>query len=114
VPLTGGDGDGVAGIEEVFLIAEAVFEATGEQVQDFVAVGMAVAWIGLTRRDDDAAKGHRGGVPQLAGGQPGEFPPGLVDQNAFGRGANGRMKHGCDSFDERPVWRLNFDLGSVR
>ena len=47
VPLTGGDGDRVAGVEEEFLIPEAVFEATGEQVKDFVAVRMAVTRVGL-------------------------------------------------------------------
>jgi hypothetical protein len=48
MPLTGGDGDRVAGVEEEFLLAEAVFEATGEQVQDFVAVRMAVTRVRLT------------------------------------------------------------------
>lgn len=94
VPLTSGDGDRVAGVEEEFLLAEAVFEATGEQVQDFVAVRMAVTRVRLTGGDHHSAKSHRGGVPEFAGGQPGEFSPGLIDQNAFGRRANGRVVHG--------------------
>lgn len=94
VPLTGGDGDRVAGVEEEFLLPEAVFEATGEQVKDFVAVRMAVTRVRLTGGDRHSAKSHRGGISQFAGGQPGEFSPGLVDQIAFGWRANGRAVHG--------------------
>ena len=100
VPLTGWDGDGVSGVEEEFLIAEAVLQAALEEVQDFIAVWVAVARVGLVRRDDYMPQGHRGGISHLTGSQPGEFAPGLVDQNAFGEGADGGVCH--DAGDDPP------------
>ena len=60
MPLTRRDGDRVAGIEQELLITQAVFEAAGEQVQNLVAVRVAMTRIGLTGRNDHMAEGHRG------------------------------------------------------
>ena len=55
VEYAGGDGQHIAGFQGKGLVAEAVFAAAGEQVEDLFTIGMAMAGVGPSALDDAAA-----------------------------------------------------------
>ena len=71
----GWNGERIASFQRKRLVAQAVLYATGEQIENFFAVGVGVARIGLAGFEDDAAQGEALDIALRTARQPGQMAP---------------------------------------
>ena len=80
----GGNGEGVAGIENDFLASHRVLQPPFQQVEKLLAVPVGVPGIGMPLFYDDPADGHVFQIADLGASQPSQRAPILLDPFSFG------------------------------